>query len=42
MARITVEELFYYLAATANANGLNVEEYLAELCKKETLMPWIN
>ena len=33
--------LFYYLAATATANGLNVEKYLTELLTtQECRMPW--
>ncbi|MEE1046793.1 MAG: IS66 family transposase [Clostridia bacterium] len=32
--------VIYSLAATATANGLNVEEYFTRLCKKEFLMPW--
>lgn len=34
--------MIYSLAATATANGLNVEEYFTCLCKKEFLMPWNN
>ena len=32
--------VIYSLAATATANGLNVEEYFARLCKKETVLPY--
>ena len=31
----------YSLAATATANGLNVEEYLTRLCRSETILPWV-
>ncbi len=32
--------VIYSLAATAMANGLNVEEYFTRLCKKERILPW--
>lgn len=32
--------VIYSLAATATANGLNVEEYFTRLCKEERLLPW--
>ena len=32
--------IIYSLAATATANGLNVEEYFMRLCKKERILPW--
>ena len=30
----------YSLAATAVANGLNVEEYFTELCRMKQILPW--
>jgi len=32
--------VIYSLAATATANGLNVEEYFTRLCRKETVLPY--
>lgn len=32
----------YSLAATATANGLNVEEYFQRLCSAGLRMPWNN
>ena len=32
--------VIYSLAATAIANGLNAEEYLTRLCRRETVLPW--
>ena len=32
--------IIYSLAATATANGLNVEEYFTRLCRSETILPW--
>ena len=32
--------VIYSLAATATANGLNVEEYFTKLCKMEHILPW--
>ena len=32
--------IIYSLAATATANGLNVEEYFTKLCKAERILPW--
>ena len=32
--------IIYSLAATATANGLNVEEYFTRLCRSETSLPW--
>ena len=32
--------IIYSLAATATANGLNVEEYLTRLCRSENILPW--
>lgn len=32
--------VIYSLAATATANGLNVEEYFTKLCKAERILPW--
>ena len=32
--------LIYSLAATATANGLNVEEYFTRLCRSEPSLPW--
>ncbi len=34
--------IIYSLAATATANGLNVEEYFARICKGESMLPWDN
>lgn len=34
--------IIYSLAATATANGLNMEEYFTSLCKKDFLLPWNN
>ena len=33
--------IIYSLAATATANGLNVEEYFTRLCRSETILPWV-
>ena len=30
----------YSLAATAVANGLNVEEYFTEFCQMKQILPW--
>lgn len=32
--------IIYSLAATATANGLNVEEYFTRLCRMERILPW--
>ena len=32
--------IIYSLAATATANGLNVEEYFTRFCRFETILPW--
>lgn len=32
--------VIYSLAATATANGFNVEEYFTKLCKAERILPW--
>ena len=32
--------IIYSLAATAVANGLNVEEYFTELCQMKQILPW--
>ena len=32
--------IIYSLAATAVANGLNVEEYFTELCRIKQILPW--
>lgn len=32
--------IIYSLAATATANGLNVEEYFTRLCRLEHILPW--
>ena len=32
--------IIYSLAASAVANGLNVEEYFTELCKMKQILPW--
>jgi transposase len=32
--------VIYSLATTATANGLNVEEYLTRLCRREAVLPW--
>ena len=33
--------IIYSLAATATANGLNVEEYFTRLCRSEASLPWV-
>ncbi len=38
--RANASAIIYSLAATATANGLNVEEYFTKLCRGTKVLPW--